>query len=440
MKPGKNYHANHAANFQGIGLVIQQMQRLNIPDLFDSYLGKRPKQSTYKNSDIFLGWIYANLCGAQRLQDIETENIKTSFDKIPVAKLCSPDQISRVFRSFGTEVNRFKNPDSQIEHEFNRNPLLNDLLLSLCKRLGLLNTNSKYMIDYDGTTIPAEKFDCKHTYKGFLGYSPAVSMIGKIPVNIEARNGNTSASYKIKEVLEDMFTRLDNHQIKTWAIRMDAASYQKEIIYYLQKIGKKFFIRVHNTEEMKDDFKIASWQTVELHGRKEEISSVEFYPFNDNNKFRFVVSRYNKSIQPNEIEYQYRGIITNHFEKIPGSVDYEMSDLDVIAIYDQRGDSENNFRDLLNDFNWSRVPFSDMNANLVFMYVSAMAKCIYEYILVQLSAYTPFIRDNYRLKIFVARFIKPVILHWEKRPNGWKVDLMNLQDTFAGLRRWITRE
>ena len=418
----------HIGTFGGISFVIAALNRLNIPELFQSRLGKRAKQARYQYGDVFLGWIYANLCGAERLEDITTEGIYNAFAEIPAARLCSPDQVSRIFRKFATKDEVHTSKASGITHYFNRNELMNDLLIELCKRLELLKEDESYMLDYDGTTIPVEKFDCKHTYKGFLGYSPAVSMINKIPVCIEARNGNTPAAYRIKEALEDVFARLDKHNIKIHAIRMDAASYQKEIIFMLDRLSKKFFIRVANTEDMTDEFRITQWKKTLIHGREEEIGSVEFYPFDDKNLYRFVITRFNKSKEPGVIEYQYRGIITNEMEKVKGSTEYVVSDLDVVNIYDQRGESENNFRDLLYDFNWKRVPFSDMNSNLVFMYVSAMAKCVYQYIIAQFSACTPFLKYNYRLKNFVARFIRPVQIEWIEHKKGWKIRLMNYRD------------
>lgn len=425
-------------SYGGIGFVMAGMQRLGIPALFDDALGKRPKQAKYSFSDVVLGWMYCNLCGAKRIEDIKTEGFYSSFKDIPIVRLCSPDQIGRILRGFATLTVKHTNADSGIEHEFNRNARLNDLLLTFCKRLRLLNEETRYLVDYDGTTIPAEKWDSKPTYKGFRGYSPAVSMINKIPVCIEARNGNTSASYKVKEALEELFTRLDVHHIKTWGIRMDAASYQKEVIYYLDKLEKKFFIRVANTDEMKDDFRIAPWQLVDLHGRKEEIASVEFFPFKDGRKFRFVITRFRKSDAPEN--FVYRGIVTNEMEKLPKSEQYKISDLDVVRLYDQRGDSENNFRDLLNDFNWKRVPFSDMNANLVFMYVSAMAKCLYEYIIGQFSSYTPELHESFKLKKFVAFFVRPLAVQWQREGERWRLDLLNMRGKFEGVKRWAAWE
>lgn len=427
-------------SFGGISFIIAAMQRLGAPALFDSQLGKRPKQAKYSFSDIFLGWMYCNLCGAQRLEDVNIEGFYGSFKGIPIAKLCSPDQIGRIFRRFATPVEKHTNKQSGIEHEFNRNPLLNDLLLSFAKHLGVLNETTPYLLDYDGTTIPAEKHDCKPTFKGFLGYSPAVSMIGKIPVCIEARNGNTAASYKVKEALQELFERLNGQNIKTWGIRMDAASYQKEVIYLLDDMQKKFFIRASNTEEMLDDFRIAPWVKVYLHDRWEEIASVEFYPFNGERKFRFVITRFDKSHDPKTPDFMYRGIITNETEKIHGTGQYKMKDLEVIAIYDQRGDSENNFRDLLNDFNWKRVPFSDMNQNLVFLYVSAMAKCLYEYAVEEFSSYTPELYDSFKLKNFIAKVVRPVQVEWKNTPHGWSFDLLNNRDKFDKLRLWVMRK
>jgi hypothetical protein len=418
----------HIGKFGGIGFVIAALNRLNIPALCVEHLGKPAKQARYQYSDVVLGWIYANLCGARRLEDLNTEGIYNAFAAIPAARLCSPDQLSRILRRFATDEAVHINKTSGIAHHFNRNEPFNDLLLALCKRLELLEQNKPYMLDYDGTTIPVEKYDTKPTYKGFLGYSPAVAMIDKVPVFIEARNGNTPAAYRIKEVLEGIYAQLEKHNIDTWGIRMDAASYQKEIIYYLQRLNKKFFIRVANTDDMKDDFKITAWKKMFIHGREEEIGSVEFYPFNDDNVFRFVVTRFNKSQEPGEVEYQYRGIITNEMEKDKSTGNYKMADLEVVEIYDQRGDSENNFRDLLYDFNWKRVPFSDMNSNLVFMYVSAMAKCVYQYIIEQFSQHTTDLQPTFRLKNFVARFVRPVQIEWIEHKKGWKFRLMNYRD------------
>ena len=73
-----------------------------------------------------------------------------------------------------------------------------------------------------------------------------------------------------------------------------------------------------------------------------------------------------------EHSYTYYGIITN---------DFEMSNLEVIKFYNKRGnDSENNNKNLLNDFNIHRLPFMDLDTNTVYIGLMAVCSNIFEWI------------------------------------------------------------
>lgn len=447
----KNNITSLVNSFGGISFIMAKMKKLAIPELVDSMLGKRVRQARYSYADIFLGWVYCNLCGAKRIEDIYTENLHSVFKSIPIAKLCSPDSVARIFKRFATpsvkhiNVNKVKTDNGvkevSIEHELNYNNLLNDLLLQFNKQLGNLNETETYLLDYDGTTVPTEKRDAKQTYKDLRGYSPAVTLIGKHVVAIEGRNGNTPAAYRVKESLNAAYERLEANGIKTWGIRMDAASYQEDVINLL--LGKKqlFYIRAANREEMIDDLKIAEWTDIDFHNyRKEQIGSVVFFPFKNNQAFRFVVTRYPNPNRPDTMIY--RGIITNDMDKEIGENGmqrYKRSDIDVVKLYDQRGDAENNFRDLLNDFNWRRVPFCFMNENMVFMYVAAMAKSLFDYLLKEFNIYTS-MKDKFKLKKFVAYFVKRVSVLWTQQGEEWSFDLLNLKEKFEALQSWAIRK
>lgn len=443
----ENKITSQVNSFGGISFVMAKMRQLGIADLFDTMLGYRVPQARYSYSDVFLGWMYCNLCGAKRIEDIYTENLQGTFRTIPIANLCSPDSLARIFKRFATPTDKHVNKDSGKEHEFNNNQLLNDLLLQFSKELGLVNETDPYLIDYDATIVPVEKLDAKKTYKEILGYSPAVSFIGKTLVNIEGRNGNTPASYKVKESLQAMYVRLAAHNIKTWGIRMDAASYQKDVLDLLIELKQKFYIRVSNTAESLDDFKIASWKEIDFHNYiKEEIGSVEFYPFKGKQAFRFVITR-RPVTSPEERKdgktHFYRGIITNDMETEIGPDGlrrYVRSDVDVVKLYDQRGDAENNFRDLLHDFNWKRVPFSYMNENLVFMYVSAMAKTLFDYLMREFSEHTKALKNKFKLKKFVAYFVRRVSVLWSLNGESWSFELLNLKEKFEALQSWAIRK
>jgi len=87
-------------------------------------LGVRVKQAKYSYSDIILYWIYANICGAERLED--TVFLKTHLDSIPKLPNPSPDRISGILRSLSTDT-EILNAPSGVKHEFNIHKPLNNV-------------------------------------------------------------------------------------------------------------------------------------------------------------------------------------------------------------------------------------------------------------------------------------------------------------------------
>src|SRR5699024_6956267 len=73
-----------------------------------------------------------------------------------------------------------------------------------------------------------------------------------------------------------------------------------------------------------------------------------------------------------EDDYTYNGIINK---------DLEISKLNVIKFHNKRGnDSENNNKNLLNDFNIHRLPFMDLDTNTVYIGLMAVCSNIFEWI------------------------------------------------------------
>ena len=90
------------------------------------------------------------------------------------------------------------------------------------------------------------------------------------------------------------------------------------------------------------------------------------------------------------------GIITN---------DREMDEKELIEFYNQRGAAETNFDVLNNDFNWSRLPFSDLCGNTVFLITGAICKVIYKYIIETFSKALSFLKPSFRLENFLFHFM-----------------------------------
>ena len=127
--------------YGGIFFVMNEITKKGLSKLIDSCLGKRVKQAKYSYSDVILNWIFANLCGAERLEDIE--KLRESFN----FKLPSHDAIGRIFKSLATKTLAIRSK-KDITHQFNIHKTFNSLLISIAVKLGLLNRNQSYTLDY----------------------------------------------------------------------------------------------------------------------------------------------------------------------------------------------------------------------------------------------------------------------------------------------------
>lgn len=246
-------------------------------------------------------------------------------------------------------------------------------MLDIAKKLNVISGDT---LDYDNVIIEAHKQDSTWTYKKNKGYQPGVAFIGQTPVYIEGRSGNSPAMHKIAETLDICFRLLKEKNIKFKYFRSDSAAYQFDVIKTVEAHGKEFFIRADTVKALRlEAEKIRSWETVTTSSQTFEIGEMDYLPFfgkysaKEEPKFYRVIV---KRVKDAEGNYSYYSILTNN---------YTMSKGEVLYFYNQRGAIERNFDDLKNNFNWKRIPFSNLNENLVFMIVSAMASIIYRYVL-----------------------------------------------------------
>lgn len=402
--------------FGGINFVMHEIRKQNIPQLIDNILGERVKQAKYSNSDILLNWIYANFCGAERLED--TKHLKRYFNDIPDTKFPSPDRIGGIFKKLSTEnIKVVKSTDSYT----NMNVPLNNLLLDTTLKLNLLKQDTNYTLDYDAIVLAAEKYDCQYTYKKFQGYTPVVSFIGKIPVYIEGRSGNTNPAANMEQSLQNTLDLLSKKNIRIKRFRSDAAAYQASVIELMDKNGIEFFIRARNSSNVYDNLVPNQiWERIAINNMPYEITSVmsvlphSKYATHDKKydlykKYRVIISRRligsksenNSFVKDNLV---YRAIITSNTS---------MTDKEVIEFYNQRGSMERNFDMLLNDFNWRRLPFSFLEHNTVFLFVGALASVLYRHVIIKFNKKVDFLKENFRLKAFIFRFITMSTL-WKK--------------------------
>ena len=405
--------------FGGINFVIDKLKKQGLPQLIDEILGKRPPQATYSYSDIILGNSYINLCGGTCFNDIDV--LKDAWGNIHGLKIASSHNTSTVIKSLAIETKTIIS-ETKVEHEFNTNPLLNDMLLKVGLKIGMIKKKANNICDYDNIITPNENYDAKKTYKGYNGYQPGVAFINKLPIFVEGRNGNSNASFQITETLERLFEGLSNNGIKIAHFRSDGAAYQTEAIKVIMSNCDNFYVRMQSSAEVYDYIReTESWEEVEINYKNYEVTSLSYNPLGliDCN-LRVVVYRWNDNKKKTKDMFtddtkSYLFILTDN---------WEMTEKEVIEFYNARGGEEKNFDVLNNDFNWSNMPFSFLNENTVFMQLTALTNIVYKYLANWLSSKVDWFKSNFRLKKFILRFIT-VASKWNYRGNCWILKLFS---------------
>lgn len=359
--------------FGGLNFIYEAIRRSGIDRFIDSSIGSRNILAKYSYSDIVLSLLGNTLVQGSFISDLQ--QLKEKYSKQYFSHIPSADTVEYACQELKSP-NIIKN-EKKIEHQINYLPFLNEALLGLAIKTSQLTTEGmEYTLDYDNVVVENEKQDAKMSYKKIKGYHPGIAFIGRIPVHIENRNGNTPARFEQKQILERCFDNLDKAQLKIKSFRADSASYQKGVIELVEKRASNFYIRMMDFEDIRYECgQIKEWKKVELNYQTKEVASIDYAPFNGTKLYRIVVTRHKRKDGQADLisksAYTYQGIITN---------DYLQEEQQVIDFYNARGDSENSNRYLLNDFNLHHLPFPDMDTNTVYMYLMAMCATLFEWL------------------------------------------------------------
>lgn len=360
--------------YGGLNFIYQAMNCMGLDKFIDNHLGFRSVVAQYSYSDIVYSLFGNVLTQGSFITDLEV--LKGKYSKQVFNKIPSPDTVEYVCQEL-KRSNIVKKTEEGIIHQLNYNNRMNETLVALAVKTNQLNAEQEeYTLDYDNVIIENDKQDAQYTYKHSKGYQPGIAFIGRIPVHIENRNGNTPARYEQKETLQRCFDNLAKYHVKIKNFRADAASYQKEVIELAEKHTQYFYIRMMDFEDIREYCgQVNNWQTVEINYENKEVASILYEPFDGDRQYRIVVTR--KKRKDGQIDmlsgsaYTYQGIITNN---------YEVTEKEVIEFYNQRGDAENSNRYMLNDFNLHHLPFPDLSTNTVYIYLMAMCATLFEWV------------------------------------------------------------
>ncbi len=419
--------------FGGLNFVFESLNNLGINRIVDSNLPSLKYNSKYSWTDVFYSFMSIYFCGGDCIEDLNI-NLRHHLHNNPMFKLPSPDTVLRRLSSLAVPTQKCFTQRGSVEHEYCTNEAVMDVNLRILKKLGVFKS-SELTLDYDNTIIFSEKKDCKMTYKRDYGYQPGVCTVNEEHIlYIENRNGNSDAKSFQDRSLERIFNALEARGIrKVRHFRADAASYQYEIIKLLADRADFFYVGCRNSYVEKYFTHVGKWsKTFDAFGEL-EVGSIMINPFSKNAtkdgetpaSYRLLVKRRKlKSGQMNIITqdaYEYRAVLSNNFE---------MEDLELAAFYAKRGNMEKQFDILKNDFGWQKMPFSNLNENLVFLYFSAICRNLYHHIICSFSKTVKYLKPEYRIKKFIFRFI---ILpsKWIIQGRQYKLRIYSSKDCFT---------
>ena len=394
------YSKENINSFGGVNFADRIIDNTGIYGVIDQTLGNRGSKAIFSYSGLIRSYLLMVLCGGECAEDI-TVHLRKELDQVKGFGVCSADTLLRMQKELATEKETFLSK-SNIEHDFNINTDMNQLMVSLLvKTKQLLSGNNDYIFDYDNQFIPTGKYDSKRSYKKSDGYFPGIASIGNFPIYIENRNGNSHVKYKQDETLKRAYRILGENGIKIKHSRMDCGSFDKKVVPVVEANSDFFYIRAQRCASLYDIVReTTNWQTVNIGFKEYPVASIEYAPFGWNKTYRYVITREKKADTQGDLftgdNFVYRAIMTNN---------REMSDVEVVEFYNDRGESERLFDEMNNDFLWKKMPFSFLHENTVFLIMMAICRNLFHFLTGFISKKLDFIEPSFRLKKFIFRFM-----------------------------------
>ena len=411
------YSKENINPFGGIYFADEIISNSGVYKTIQEHLGSRSSQAQYGYADVIRALLLSSLSGGDCAEDL-TQHLRPYLSKLEDFTVPSADTVLRSQKELATEKQVYTS-QSGVDHECNINMAMNRLLIRLlCDLQQLRPDKTDYTFDYDNQFIPTDKYDARYSYKKQEGYFPGIASIDNMPVYIENRNGNSNVKFKQEDTLSRAYGLLEEFGISVKRSRMDCGSFSEKIISVVEANSELFYIRAQRCNDLYERIQeIDNWELVEIDNMMYEVASIEYAPFGGKKSYRYVISRKPHPHGQGDLftgdAFVYRAILTN---------DREKSNREVIVFYNARGASERLFDQMNNDFNWSKLPFSFLHENSVFMIIMAICRNLFHFLTDFMSTKVDFVKPYFRLKKFIFRFIT-VPAKWIKRARSYILKL-----------------
>ncbi len=408
-------------SFGGINFIEEDINKINFNSLVTETLGSRSILAQYSYGDLLKNIFYSKLIGGDVLDDLNV--LKQQLQDHPRLTIASPDTIEYAFQELVQPVKKEATATGK-EHFINEHKGFNSLLTKLCRQTGLLKQGQKYTMDYDGHIIENNKLDNAFTYKNSEGYYPVLCSINKLPIYLQNRNGNTPESYNQKSSIAAALEQCMGQKITVNKFRADACCYEKDTIQYLEENNITYYIRAEQNENLRIALEDETeWHPALLNYCKVEVCSIEEPLFGQKTPRRIVAYRRKLSNEQATIfdnnGYRYSAIVTS---------DNKATALDVIEFYNQRGcQGEHHFKELDYDFSWNKLPFNNFQLNTIYLYATAIAYLLFQYVKQKYAEVLSFVNSAMQLKNFILHFVT-LTAKWVRTARQWVLKIFTTKN------------
>lgn len=392
-------HTDYINLYGGIDVLLNRLTKTKVGSIISQHLGDRHYRAVYSYTDAIVTKALAMVAGLARIEN--TVHLRQAFKNHPLfGKGMSPDAISKALKELAVGNSYYQVRDSNAigkNHEVNENTALNTLILDLAIELKLLVPGQEYVLDIDATIIETKVSDARPHYKFTgTGYAPLAVIYGGIPIYIESRNGNTPASYRITEVLQNSIGLLHSKGLKVKFVRSDAAGSNDKVIGYLQKEGFLYYIRGTKNKLSYEQEELMIWEQSEENERIQYALDRVYINGRPSKWINYKIQKYKGEENPKAF-----GIMTSDFNSGPETI---------IEIYNRRGDQENRFADL-KEMGWHYMTHHELKFNTVHLHMTMIAYLFFLFGKKYASSVTNFVRETFKPRTFVEKFVK-VATRW----------------------------
>lgn len=346
----------------GLVLPFEMARALKLPQIIDRELPAAGSGHSYRASQFVMPLILMLHGGGKSLEDL-----RELKGEISLRKLLDMDKMPASC-TVGDWLRRTGNDKRGLSGLAKVNEYIVEQVL---KR----DSRTEYTLDQDATIIEAAKETAQYTYLKEKGYQPFVGFLYESPMGLddEFRDGNVPAGVGALESLKRCVKKMPAGK-RIAFLRADSASFQAEVLNYC--FGDKthprilFTITADKDAAVKKAIKAIPEKEWHKYTDEKQIAETIHSMEKTTEAFRLIVQRWSKSqaelFDPDR--YSYHVIATNR----------EETAVEVVALYNQRGEVENNFKELKHGFGMDWMPCGELQANAVFFRIGILAYNLFQ--------------------------------------------------------------